>query len=215
MVHVVGATNRARFSAELDHMHRALKRRSLGQGKEGLFGPRSLNGTDEFDTADAIYLLELDRHYRKHIASLRLLPTTRPHMLMTAFAHLCECGALIADDIWEISLFCISPDVPQAEAAETRNLMRVAAIEFAAWHGIRQYTSVTPVCCLSEALAAGWNAKPLGMPQAVDGALVGAILYTLPSDMLQQARDRVCCGASVLDFGDERVAARLCQKLAL
>ena len=41
--------------------------------------------------------------------------------------------------------------------------------------GISRYTAVCEMAFLSQLLSAGWRCDPLGMPQMVDGALVGAV----------------------------------------
>src|SRR3546814_4648303 len=46
---------------------------------------------DRFDDAYATYIIAADRAGR-HLASLRLLPSTRPHLLGTLFERLCTHG---------------------------------------------------------------------------------------------------------------------------
>jgi N-acyl-L-homoserine lactone synthetase len=205
MVHVVDATNRPRFYAELDHMHRDREFVFGGHGAQS--SPGSRRDIDRFDTTDAIYLLEADRRSRRHLASVRLVPSTRPHMLTTVLAHLCECGVPVANDIWEVSRFCVSPDVTPSEDQRMRSRLLLAIAEFAILRGIRHYTCATPVRCLPGVMAAGWNAKPLGLPLDISAASMGAVLFTLTSATLDQARGQLGCRASVLEFDDEHAVA--------
>ncbi|MHA3790150.1 acyl-homoserine-lactone synthase [Rhizorhabdus wittichii] len=46
---------------------------------------------DQFDNGHAVYLIADDGEGR-HAASIRLYPTSEPHMLGTLFAHLCPLG---------------------------------------------------------------------------------------------------------------------------
>jgi acyl-homoserine lactone synthase len=125
-------------------------------------------------------------------------------MLTTEYAHLCESTPPSAADIWEASRCCVSPDVPFREQSRLRALLRIAIAEFGAFQGIRHYISVTPVHLLPEVLASGWDAKPLGLPQMIAGASMGALLLTLTSRALSEARDRLACQMSVLEFSAER-----------
>src|ERR1700733_7865871 len=112
MVHVVNAANRLRFYRELDHMH-CDRARVFGDCLEQIEPCLdSSPDIDQFDVVDTIYLLESDWRTRRHLASLRLLPTMQPHMQTSVYAHLCEFAPPSADDIWEASRCCVSPDVP-------------------------------------------------------------------------------------------------------
>src|SRR3546814_10008091 len=55
---------------------------------------------DQFDNAHTIYLIAADDD-GQHEASLRLFPTSQPHMLGTLFSHLCPLGVPAGDKIWE------------------------------------------------------------------------------------------------------------------
>ena len=49
-----------------------------------------LREQDQYDTDDAQYLILQDKLTTEHLGSVRLLPTTRPHMLLDVFSHLCD-----------------------------------------------------------------------------------------------------------------------------
>jgi hypothetical protein len=46
---------------------------------------------DQFDTPDTVYIIVADED-GLHEASIRLMPTTQPHMLQVVFSHLCPMG---------------------------------------------------------------------------------------------------------------------------
>src|SRR3546814_6225519 len=70
---------------------------------------------DQFDNADTIYLIVADDD-GGHAASIRLFPSTRPHMLGTLFQHLCPFGVPVGDTTWESTRLCL----PQRHGAERR-----------------------------------------------------------------------------------------------
>src|SRR5918996_3192836 len=73
-------------------------------------GPReSWLEVDQFDDDYAVYIIAVGEEDR-HLGSVRLLPTTRPHMLSTVFADLCPQSAPVGADIWEISRFLATPE---------------------------------------------------------------------------------------------------------
>ncbi|MBK6413941.1 MAG: hypothetical protein IPF76_13255 [Sphingopyxis sp.] len=60
---------------------------------------------DRFDDAYATYIVAVDGS-RQHRASLRLLSSTRPHLLGSMFERLCTKGVPVGADIFEITLLC-------------------------------------------------------------------------------------------------------------
>src|SRR3546814_4101286 len=73
---------------------------------------------DQFDNAHTIYLIAADDD-GQHEASLRLFPTSQPHMLGTPFSHLCPLGVPAGDKIWESTRLCL----PQRHGAERRRTL--------------------------------------------------------------------------------------------
>ena len=69
---------------------------------------------DQFDDHHATYILLTDRVGR-HLASARLLPTTRPGILDTLFLDLCDAPPPAGEHVYEITRFCLSPDISTAE----------------------------------------------------------------------------------------------------
>jgi acyl-homoserine lactone synthase len=57
---------------------------------------------DQFDAAGAIYIIVADAP-GQHQASIRLLPSTRPHVLDTLFPHLCPVAVS-----WRLTMTCAS-----------------------------------------------------------------------------------------------------------
>src|SRR3546814_646017 len=77
---------------------------------------------DRFDDAYATYVIAADRAGR-HLASMRLLPSTRPHLLDTLFERLCTDGVPVGPDIFEITRLCLPPNLPRPERLLLRNAL--------------------------------------------------------------------------------------------
>jgi len=207
MVRIITASNSSLHSTELDGMYRDRKRVFVDRLKWKIPVVDGVREIDSFDNADAVYLLTSEVLTRKHIASLRLLPTDRPHLFSTVFSNLCEGPIPTGKGTFELTRFCVSPDVSKADAHKFRDLMWVACVEYAVTHEIHRYTCVTHMQFLSQILAAGWEAEPLGLPQEIDGGQVGALLLHITPETLADARRRYGYRAPVLECDFEtRVA---------
>ena len=76
---------------------------------------------NQFDNAHTVYLIAADDD-GSHAASIRLFPSTQPHMLGTLFPHLCPLGVPVDDGTWESTRLCL----PQRHGAERRRELRNA-----------------------------------------------------------------------------------------
>lgn len=130
---------------------------------------------DQFDTADAVYVVVADDE-GVHEASLRLMPTTGPHMLGDVFSHLCPLGVPVGPAIWETTRLCLPQRHGAARRRELRNRLFSAAIDFALERGIQRLTGLIPEGFRRELLAMGWQAEPLGPAVRMSGGLVGAFM---------------------------------------
>lgn len=195
MVLVLRGGGNGRFKGVLAAMHRDRKRVFVDRLRWRVPVVADEFEVDGFDTDAAVYLLNLDAE-RRHLGSLRLLPSTGPHLLADVFPHLCQRGVPRGDDVWEITRLCTSPE---ASAAKTvRQELAVAVIEYALLSGIRQLTSVTHLAYLSQLLSVGWDCEPLGLPQELDGVAVGAVVINVTSETLALMRRRTGLSGSLL-----------------
>ena len=74
---------------------------------------------DQFDDEHATYLIIADED-GDHLASARLLPTTRPHILGSLFPDLCAAPPPAGPWVFEITRFCLS----RRQGAASRRLAR-------------------------------------------------------------------------------------------
>jgi N-acyl-L-homoserine lactone synthetase len=142
---------------------------------------------DQFDNSHTIYLIAADDH-GGHAASIRLFPSTRPHMLETIFPHLCPFGVPVGPTIWESTRLCL----PQRHGAEGRRSLRntlfSAMIDIALERGIEHYTGVIPEPFRKEVLAMGWQAEPLGPAVRIPGGPIGAFMIHVRPDTPDRLR---------------------------
>lgn len=175
MVAVITKSNRSSYAANIRAMHRDRARIFVEAWRWPLaVTPEGLE-VDQYDTDDAIYLVDFDAECA-HLASMRLLPTTRPHLMTDLFPGLCAEGPVVGDDVWEISRLCTSPELPADRQRPMRNRLARAMLEFGFLFGIRRFVGVTNLQYLARMLAFGWECAPLGPPQEMDGVPVGAFV---------------------------------------
>jgi acyl-homoserine lactone synthase len=129
---------------------------------------------DQFDHSGAVYLICADGD-GGHLGSLRLLPTTRPHILGSLFPQLCSETPPSGFNIYEITRCCLSPRIRATERLRIRNQLATALVEFALINGIDTFTCVADGGWYSQILAMGWRCEPLGLPRILDGTMTGAL----------------------------------------
>ena len=128
---------------------------------------------DQFDDVHARYLILADG--QRHLASARLLPTTRPHILDSLFPELCEEAPPRGPDIYEITRFCLDRSLGAAGRRQARDALVLALVDHALANGITAYTGVAELAWLQQILAFGWRCRPLGLPRTIGGATLGAL----------------------------------------
>jgi N-acyl-L-homoserine lactone synthetase len=162
---------------------------------------------DEFDNDHAVYIMAVSDEGR-HLGSVRLLPTSVPHMLSTLFADLCPGGAPAGEGIWEISRFVATP-----EGADGRNILRVhrllalGILEFALSNGIERFTFVAESGRMPALLSIGWQVLPLSLPVLHEGALIEAAEILVDENCLDHVRRRAGHDSSLGRLAELRSAA--------
>lgn len=136
---------------------------------------------DQYDGAHASYLILADQAQR-HLASARLLPTTRPHLLGEQFAELCDRDPPSGPDSWEITRFCLDRSLRAPERRRWRDALVTALTHYALEHGITTYTGVAEQGWLDQVLAFGWHAELLGNPRTIGRMTLGALRIEITSE---------------------------------
>jgi N-acyl-L-homoserine lactone synthetase len=136
---------------------------------------------DQFDTADTIYIVVVDAQ-GAHEASIRLMPTLRPHMLQCLFAYLCPGGVPTGPTTWESTRLCLPQRHGAARRRALRNILISTMVDVALARGIERLTGVIPDPFRKEVLAMGWRAEPLGPAVRISGGPIGAFAVHVEPD---------------------------------
>lgn len=163
-----------------------------------LRSPDGLHELDEYDQDDTLYLIVHQPATHRHLGSVRLLPSTGPHLLGDKFAHLCLDGVPIRPDVWEITRLVTAPGLSRAEALQVRRQLSIALFEHALGHGIARYTMVTHMAWLPSLLSIGWDAEPLGLPHGEGADAVAALHIMIDETSLQRLRGAWAMAEAVL-----------------
>jgi acyl-homoserine lactone synthase len=206
MVQVISFDNRERHLAVVNSMYEDRKRVFVDQLKWDVPVVDGRYEIDQFDTPDAIYLIASDRRDNRHIGSVRVLPTTKPHVLGDIFPQLCEGGVMIGEDVWEISRLCYAPHLDKQANMAVRRDLGVAMIEFGLLYGISTFTGVAHMQWLSQILASGMDVAPLGVPQQIGAQMVGAIRINVTPATLNFIRSRTGARFPILELEARQAA---------
>lgn len=178
MIHVVGSHNVHEYEQHMSELWQ--QRYSVFVEKMGwdLDCPEGLE-KDQFDDEGTVYLLNIDEKNRLR-GAMRLLPTTRSHLMTEAFPHLCADGVPKGEDIWEVSrIYSLTGRHMMLERDKTTSELICGLYEYALITGIRQISCVASMVLFPTILKAGWNVTPLGLPDVADGEVILAFLIDL------------------------------------
>src|SRR5688500_10495091 len=191
MIDLVLPESRLGFAAALMEMHHDRKQVFVDRFGWRLPAKGSWLEVDQFDDDDAITLLARSPEGR-HRGSVRLLPSSRPHMLSTLFSQLCPAGVPSGDDCWEISRLVTNPaDASGTTVLRVHRLLALALVEFAHANRIRRYTLVAESHRVPALLSVGWPVIPLGLPTVVEGEQLQALQIDLAPGTLDDMRRRL------------------------
>ncbi len=136
---------------------------------------------DQFDNGHATYLVLTDAA-GEHLASARLLPTIRPHLLDSFYPMLCEEGPPRGDDACEITRFCLDRRLDSRRRRAARDALVLALVDHAVRHDIRVYSAIAELAWFQQILAFGWRCRPLGMPSMIGGTILAALRIDIDRD---------------------------------
>lgn len=133
---------------------------------------------DHFDDEEATYVIIADGH-GAHLASARLLKTTRPHLLDGLYPMLVEGAVPSGEDVREITRFCIDPSQRAPERRQARDMLVTALTRHGLAAGISRYTGVAEIGWYQQIAAFGWDCEPLGDPRIVGGRMLAAMVIAI------------------------------------
>lgn len=190
MIFVVNAENRSQFASELAEMHR--QRKSVFVDRAGWKVPVVADQEiDAYDREDTLYLLGKAACVGPLLASVRLLPTMRPHLMGDLFATACRGDPPRGPTIWEVSRFCTTPELPD-RGIRLALLWEIicGVLETALLCGIDQVIFAANRALLPLALSCGWEARVLGESLRDGDDEVTAVAAHVSTDGLRQVRQR-------------------------
>lgn len=174
MVRTISSDNRTREHVALRSMFAARKRVFVDLLKWDLPVLAGRFEVDHFDDPHATYLVVTDPA-GGHLASARLLPTTRPALLDSLFPFLVAGPVPKGPDIAEITRFCLSRDVTAQGRRAARDALLVALVDHALACGIRSYTGVAELGWFRKVERFGWQCRALGVPCEHEGRQLVAL----------------------------------------
>lgn len=207
-INLVDAGTRLQFSKHLIEMHHDRKRVFVDRLGWQLPTAGSWLEIDQFDNEYTVYLIACAADDDRHLASVRLLPTTRPHMLSTIFADLNAGGPQVGDDVWEISRLTLAPvGLSGNEVRRLCQYLAVAHVEFARLNNIRRYVLVGETHRIPTLCAMGWKVRPLCLPTDCGGKKVVSLEVTIDENTLPMMRRRFGIEEPVLAVNAKAIAA--------
>lgn len=189
MLHIVDQNNRNRECAVLRAMFEARKQVFVDLLRWDLPVLAGRYEVDHFDDGQAIYLIVTDCE-GEHLASARLLATTRPALLDSLFPDLVEGPVPRGSDIFEITRFCLSRGVGAGLRRKARDLLLVGLVQYGLDHGIRSYTGVAELPWFKQIARFGWDCRALGAPQRRDGRTLTALRIEVDDEAIDRLAAR-------------------------
>ena len=204
MLHVVQSATRPASDAVLRSMFAARKSVFVDLLKWDVPVLDGRYEVDQFDDVHATYLI-LAEPDGTHLGSARLLPTTRPHILDSLYAELCEEAPPQSPDIFEITRFCLDRRLSARERRQVRDTLVTALVDHALVTGITGYSAIAEMGWFQQILAFGWRCMPLGLPKTIDGTMLAALRIEItPETPALLAAGHITASALRID---QRVAA--------
>jgi len=140
---------------------------------------------DAFDGADATYLVASGEG-EVHAGSMRLLPTSKPHILGELFTELCDGPVPVGPGIFEITRLCLPCRLGAKRRLKVRDRLISAMVDHARASGITTLTGVVGWNFLEQILIMGWECEALGRPHHRDGAWLGAFRIDLDEHTISE-----------------------------
>lgn len=139
---------------------------------------------DQFDDEHARYLILSDAD--GHVASARLLPTTRAGILSGLYPMLCAGPLPSAADIFEITRFCLDVRLDSRARREARDALVRALVAYAQDTQIARYCAVAGLSWFRQIERFGWDCRALGQTARLDGQDLVALEITITPETLAQ-----------------------------
>ena len=188
MLLIVDSTNRALEHKAMRTMFEARKRVFIDLLKWDIPALADRFELDHFDDTEATYLIVTDTE-GEHLASARLLLTTRPALLDSLFPGLVAGEVPQGADVLEITRFCLSPGIGAQQRRIAREALLVGLAEFALANDIRTYTGVAELPWFRQIQTFGWECRLLGEPALHRGQALVALRIDIDTSTVAKLAD--------------------------
>ncbi len=191
MLIVAHAEERQQHSKVFDQMYR-LRAHQFAQRRGWRVVVRDGLEKDQFDDLNPLYICVVHRDGRV-LASLRLLPTTGPHMLSEIFPEVAgDVGIIRHPLIWESSRFCVDTKASREYGADgvnivTRELL-AGLFETAQGAGMHYIVSVYDIFVERILRRAGCKFERLGSVIEYDDLKTVGGLFEVSTDVISAIR---------------------------
>ncbi|MCO6180841.1 acyl-homoserine-lactone synthase [Ciceribacter sp. RN22] len=140
---------------------------------------------DQFDNEHALHMI--CRQNGKVVGYQRMLPTTRPHLLSSVLADLCEVERPVGDDIWEWTRYCVAkPHRERGRAlSPVANALLSAIVEWGMESGVDRIIIEMEPIWLLRLVQLNFMVTPLGIPREIGGDSVVAVVAKFDHRTLQ------------------------------
>ncbi len=178
MIHVISASNRHLYRAQLAEMHQLRTVHFVGEcGWKNL---TIIDGGeyDQFDDERTVYILALDA--QGHVlGGTRARPTDDKSMLNDVFPELIasDMPPMSGPDVWEMGRTFLTHEARKLQKKTGRRLttdLLIAACEWLNDNGIERIISITSLDIFAMCKSWGWNIRMTGLPIEIpDGPITG------------------------------------------
>ena len=192
MFKIITPDNRGEYRDLIHAMHEMRYRIVVEEWGWHIPGIRDGYDKDQFDTDETVYVLVLSRDGNV-LASSRINPTTRPHMMSELFADYCDLQPYpVGADVWECSRFVTDRKHIRDPVEDFRTRCRLG-LGLTVWcldHGVSRLSWLTHQKFYN-LVQRVWTTEPLGLPRrdGDDWAWIPAV-SSIDKDTLDRQMDR-------------------------
>jgi acyl-homoserine lactone synthase len=166
MFKIITPDNRDEYRDLIHAMHEMRYRIVVEEWGWYIPGIREGYDKDQFDTDETVYVLVLSRDGGV-LASSRINPTTRPHMMSELFADYCDLQPYpVGTDVWECSRFVTDRTRMRDPVEDFRTRCRLG-LGLTVWcldHGVSRLSWLTHQKFYN-LVQRVWSTEPLGLPR--------------------------------------------------
>ncbi|WP_065383354.1 acyl-homoserine-lactone synthase [Hyphomonas sp. ND6WE1B] len=166
MFKIISPDNRGEYRDLIHAMHEMRYRIVVDEWGWHIPGIQAGYDKDQFDTNETVYVLVLSRD-GDVLASSRLNPTTRPHMMSELFADYCDLQSYpVGEDVWECSRFVTDRKRMHDPVEDFRTRCRLG-LGLTVWcldHGVSRLSWLTHQKFYN-LVQRVWSTEPLGLPR--------------------------------------------------